>query len=67
MTSAELLDKGMRCLREHLGVVDAEQFIATVLRERFDYTKWQREHFDGMSLNELNSAAIDYAKKTGKI
>lgn len=24
MTSAELLDKGMRCLREHLGVVDAE-------------------------------------------
>ncbi|MCQ2088911.1 MAG: hypothetical protein MJY93_01555 [Fibrobacter sp.] len=42
-------------------------FIATVLRERFDYTKWQREHFDGMSLNELNSAAVDYAKKTGKI
>lgn len=24
MTSAELLDKGMRCLREHLGVVDVE-------------------------------------------
>jgi hypothetical protein len=62
MSTAKILEMGMPCLREHLGVVDAEQFIATVLRERFDYTKWQREHFDSMSLNELNAAAVEYAK-----
>lgn len=50
MTSSmnELMSRGMECLTETLGVVEAERFISLVIRERFDYTKWQREYFDKM-------------------
>ena len=41
-STAEVLDNGMRCLVEGLGIIEAEQFVATLKRERFDYTKWQR-------------------------
>ena len=36
---------GMACLVEKLGIVNAERFIATIKRENFDYTTWQREYF----------------------
>jgi len=40
MTSSmnELMSRGMECLTETLGVVEAERFISLVIRERFDYT-----------------------------
>ena len=37
-STAEIMSKGMKCLMEQLGVVEAERFVATVIRERFDYT-----------------------------
>ena len=37
--TVELLSRGMKCLVQNMGVVDAEYFIAAVQRERFDYTK----------------------------
>ena len=58
--TAEIMEKGMTCLVERLGVVDAEHFISVVLRERFDYTKWQREHFDHVSPKEFLDAAFSY-------
>ena len=63
MSNAELMDKGINCLIEKLGTVDTERFISVIIREKFDYTKWQRERFDDMSYEELNDAAIDYDKK----
>ena len=48
-STAEIMSRGMKCLMEQLGVVDAERFVATVIREKFDYTRWQREYFDGKS------------------
>ena len=45
-STAEIMSRGMNCLMEHLGVVEAERFVATVIREKFDYTRWQREYFD---------------------
>ena len=42
----DLMERGMSCLIDGLGIVDAEKFIAFVIREKFDYTTWQREHFD---------------------
>ena len=53
----------MRCLVEHLGSVEAEQFIAAVMREKFDYTRWQREPFDDVDLDEFNAAAAAWAQK----
>jgi hypothetical protein len=32
-------------------------------REKFDYTKWQREHFDSMDSKEFVDAAAEYDKK----
>ncbi len=63
MTStAEIMDKGINCLLEKLGVVETEQFISVIMREKFDYTKWQRERFDSMSGDELDAAAVAYEK-----
>lgn len=52
----------MNCLVEKFGVVETEVFISTLIREPFDYTEWQREHFDGFTLDELNNAAVKYCK-----
>ena len=60
--TAELMDKGMRCLVEKLGLVEAERFIATMKRERFDYTKWQRTFFDAKTPTEISSEAEAYAQ-----
>lgn len=65
-STIELLSRGMECLVKSLGVIEAEYFIAAVQRERFDYTKWQQEHFDNMSLETFVNQAADYAKTKGK-
>lgn len=35
--TAEIMDRGMACLVEKLGVVEAEHLISVILRENFDY------------------------------
>lgn len=44
-----IMNKGINCLIENLGVLETEQFISVIMREKFDYTKWQQEHFDYIS------------------
>ena len=58
----EIMHRGMACLREVLGLVDAEKFIAFVNSEQMDYTKWQREYFDAMAPGEFHKKALEYAK-----
>jgi hypothetical protein len=50
---------GMRVLAEHLGIVEAERFITLVLREPFDYTKWQRNLYADMTVDELYAKIKD--------
>ena len=50
----------MRCLTEQMGIVEAEQFISLIIREKFDYTKWQREYFDTMTPEEISSEAASF-------
>ena len=47
----------MKCLMEQLGVVEAERFVATVIRERFDYTRWQRDYFAEKTPEEISREA----------
>ena len=61
-STVELMNKGMECLKDNLGVVDAEMFISLIIREKFDYTRWQREYFDNMAPSEFNEKAVEYAK-----
>jgi hypothetical protein len=60
MTNTVLLTEGMKCLIQNLGEVNAERFITQVIREPFDYTKWQRDLFPGMSIEEISNAAAKY-------
>ena len=56
-STAEIMSRGMNCLMEQLGIVEAERFVATVIREKFDYTRWQQEFFDGKSPAEISLEA----------
>lgn len=51
---------GMRVLAEHLGLVEAERFIALLRREPFDYTQWQRDLFKDVSIDQLLADAQRY-------
>ena len=51
---------GMRVLAENLGIIEAERFIALVLREPFDYTDWQRNLYGNMSVKELYDKIVVY-------
>ena len=52
--------EGMKLLLEGLGKVDAERFISLLIKEPFDYTKWQRDLFDGMNVRELSKDAMNF-------
>lgn len=61
-STAEIMSRGMDCLTKYLGVVEAERFVATVIREKFDYTRWQKEYFDKMSPEEISQAAEKFER-----
>jgi len=54
-----LRNEGMRVLLNNLGAVEAERFISLIIREPFDYTEWQRDLFNDMSVKELSRLAMD--------
>ena len=58
-----LRQEGMDALIEKLGKVDAERFISLIIKEPFDYTKWQENLFEGITIRELNEKAMEYVKK----
>ena len=63
-TSA-IINKGMNYLLEKLGALETEIFISHLLREPFDYTKWQRDNlYADMSLHELNQKAAEFSRAT---
>jgi len=61
-TTAAILNDGMDCLLERLGVLETEIFISHILREPFDYTEWQKQHYADISVQELNRKAVEYNK-----
>ena len=53
-----LRNEGMQILIKNLGCVEAERFISLIIREPFDYTEWQRNLFNDMSVKELSNSAM---------
>jgi hypothetical protein len=53
MTETELRVRGVRILMDALGPVEAERFIALVLREPFDYTEWQKDLWADKTIAEI--------------
>ena len=62
MTDTVLKNEGIRVLTQKLGKVEAERFISLIIREPFDYTEWQKDLFDDMSVEELSKKAMDFVK-----
>ena len=58
----DIMTRGMECLTKSLGVIEAEHFISAVIREKFDYTVWQRQYFDAMAPGEFHANAVKYAQ-----
>ena len=58
--TTETLSRGMEILSQKMGIVDAERFIFLVKTEGFDYTKWQREYFDGKTKEEMDAETDAY-------
>lgn len=62
-TEEEIKQRGMKALLAELGDVDTEVFIKMLIREPFDYTKWQRDLWADMDVDTINERATEHQKK----
>jgi len=62
-TDTVIRNTGTQVLMENLGLVEAERFIMLIQKESFDYTQWQANLFEDMSLEEISQKAAGYRKK----
>ncbi len=51
MTDKEILEQGMDCLMDNLGIIEAERFVSLIWQERDKYNAW-KEEYDNMSDEE---------------
>lgn len=58
ITDNEIKLQGIEALINSLGEVQAERFISLILREPFDYTKWQKKLWVGKSIEEISRMAM---------
>jgi hypothetical protein len=59
ITDNEIKLQGLEVLISSLGEVQAERFISLILREPFDYTKWQRKLWPDKSIEEISKMAME--------
>ena len=59
ITDTEIKQKGIKALIAELGNVQAERFISLIIREPFDYTKWQRDLWPDESVESLSKKAME--------
>lgn len=53
--------EGFSALAEKLDPVELERFIVLLNREKFDYTKWRKDLFEEMTIEELSEEAEKYS------
>lgn len=63
ITDTEIKIKGIEALVSTLGEVEAERFISLVMREPFDYTKWQRTLWLDKPVAELSAAGMQFRRQ----
>ena len=56
-------DRCMDVIREHVGTVELEAFIYYIRSQSFDYTRWQREHYDAISPEALYVALEKHSRE----
>jgi len=58
ITDTEIKMIGVKALTDALGEVNAEKFIRLMMREPFDYTKWQRQLWEGRGIEDISRSAV---------
>jgi len=61
-TDTVLRCDGMKVLAAHLGIVEAERFVALIQREPLDYTEWRQHLFDDVPLETFLENARRYSE-----
>jgi hypothetical protein len=64
MNDTILRRNALKCLIDNFGIVQAERFISLIIKEPFDYTKWQSDLYGEMTVNELFDAASSWKAST---
>ena len=62
-TETEIRLEGMQALINALGLVDAEQFLATVSRDKFNYTEWRRNGLPNLSIDLIAKYSNELAAR----
>ena len=55
--------EGMNTLIKNLGLIEAERFVMLIQKETFDYTKWQENLFNDMTIEEIYNNAAELRNK----
>jgi len=63
-TDTIIRTEGTQALMKNLGLVEAERYIMLIQKESFDYTRWQENLFEDMSIEEISQKAVEFRKKT---
>jgi hypothetical protein len=58
ITDTEIKVEGLRALTTALGEVQAEKFIALLLREPFNYTKWRQKLWVDRTVEDISKSAL---------
>jgi hypothetical protein len=62
----EIKIEGTNALIEALGEVQAERYITLIMREKFEYMKWQKNLWAKKSIQGISESAMRYRKKEAK-
>jgi len=62
-TDTMIKQEGFQALKSKLDTVEVERFIVLINRERFDYTKWRKNLFENMTIDEIADKAGKYSDK----
>ena len=62
-TDAEIRQEGMRALIQSLGPVEAERFVASISKDRFDYTVWRRNGLIDVDVDALSTKAAEFSRQ----
>lgn len=59
-SDVELRSQAMELLRTELGMVESERFVTMLTRDTFDYTRWRRNQWNGISVSQLAKESREF-------
>jgi hypothetical protein len=60
MNDTVLKQSVIKHLIDNFGHVQTERFISLIIKEPFDYTKWQENLYEDLSVKELSQKAMEH-------